>query len=147
MANFTFNIAKGKVAYYATLPGATDALVAVPLEAAGIEADAVLIDKDTLNDVLAGPTNEQVTMGRKSFSTATVNVDDTADRVEISMANIVWTAVPSGNAVAAIVICYKPSSSSTDAQMIPLLKYDFGMTPNGGDLSAIIPTTGLCRIS
>ena len=66
MADIVFNIAKGKVGYYASLPAASDALIVVPIEATGIVADATMADYDTLSDLLAGASNEQTTMGRKT---------------------------------------------------------------------------------
>jgi len=98
MADLVFNIAKGKVAYYAGLPAAADALIAIPLETSGLETDAVLRDKDTFADVVAGTTNEQTTMGRKTLASVTVTVDDTNDRVDVDAADITWTAA-TGNAV------------------------------------------------
>lgn len=145
MADFTFNIAKGMVAYYATLPGANDALVAVPIESSGVETDAVLKDADTLAAVLAGATNEQTTMGRKTLTSVTSAVDDTDDAREVGSANLSWTAA-SGPALAAIVICYDPDTTAgTDADLIPLTKHDFPVTPNGGDIVAQVGANGFFR--
>src|SRR5690606_36788486 len=69
MANIVFNIAKGRVVefYNRVKSGdpADSALVLIPIETDGLESDAVLIDKDTVADVLSGDTDEQTTMGRK----------------------------------------------------------------------------------
>ncbi len=146
MANFVFNIAKGKAAYYAGLPAANDSLVIVPLETSGLETDAVLIDKDSLADVLAGATNEQTTMGRKTASGVTVTVDDANDRVDVDMADVTWSAA-TGNAVSKLVVCYKPDTASSDSDMIPLSAHDFVVTPNGGDIAALIATAGFYRAS
>lgn len=147
MANIVFNIAKGKVAYYAGLPAAADALIAVPLETTGLETDAVLQDKDTLADVLAGTTNEQVTMGRKTLATVTVTVDDTNDRVDVDAADITWTAA-TGNAVSRLVICYDDDTAAgTDANLIPLVMLDFVVTPDGSDITAQFNAAGFFRAS
>jgi hypothetical protein len=53
VADFVFNIAKGKVAYYATLPAANDALIVIPIESSGVESDATLRDYDTVSALLA----------------------------------------------------------------------------------------------
>ena len=79
MANFVFNIAKGRLRTYAELAGTNDALILVPIETTGIEADATLKDYDDLAALLAGTSNEQTTAGRKTITAATVTVDDTND--------------------------------------------------------------------
>lgn len=136
------NIAKGKVAYYASLPGASDALVAVPLEAAAIVTDATMARYDTLDAILTGNTNEQTTMGRKTLAAVTVNVNDTDNRVEVDADDITWTAA-SGNAVAALVICYVPDTgTSLDSDMVPLVKLDFAQTPAGSNITLVFPTNG-----
>lgn len=140
--DLVMNIAKGKVAYYASLPGASDALVAVPLEAAAIVTDATMARYDTLDAILTGNTNEQTTMGRKTLAAVTVNVNDTDNRVEVDADDITWTAA-SGNAVAALVICYVPDTgTSLDSDMVPLVKLDFAQTPAGSNITLVFPTNG-----
>lgn len=148
MANVVFNIAKGRIAWFAGLTGgANDALIIVPLESAGLVSDATMIDYDTLADVLAGASNEQTTMGRKTAASVTVTVDDTNDRVDIDMADVTWTAA-TGNAVGALVICYDPDTTGgTDADLIPMTKHDFVVTPNGGDITGQVAATGFARAS
>lgn len=138
MANIVFNIALGRVANYAALTAANDALVVVPIETTGIVADSVMRDYDTLSDLLAGASNEQTTMGRKTVTTATVTVNDTNDRVDIDIADQTWTAA-TGNAISALVICYDPDTTvGTDADLVPLTKHDFVITPDGSDVTATI---------
>jgi hypothetical protein len=138
MANLTFNVALGRVAAYASLPATNDALIAVPIETSGIVSDATMRDYDDLNALLGGASNEQSTMGRKTLASVTVTVDDTNDRVAVDCADITWTAA-SGNAISAIVICYDPDTTGgTDADLIPLTKHDFTLTPDGSDVTATI---------
>lgn len=145
MADFVFNIAKGKVAYYATLPATNDALVIVPLESAGLEADATLKDYDDLAALLAGSSNEQTTMGRKTVTAVTETVDDTNDRVDVDFADPTWTAA-TGNAVGALVVCYDPDTTTgTDSTLIPLTKHDFSVTPDGADVSGAVFASGFWR--
>jgi hypothetical protein len=78
MADLVFNIAKGRAAYYATLPATNDALICVPIEATGLETDETLKDYDNLSVLLAGTSNEQTAnMTRKTLAGVTVTVDDT----------------------------------------------------------------------
>jgi hypothetical protein len=147
MADIAFNIAKGRSAYYASLPAANDALIAIPLETTGLESDAVLIDKDTFTDVVSGTTNEQTTLGRKTLASVANTVDDTNDRVDTDAADIAWTA-SAGNPISAIVVCYDPDTTGgTDADLVPLVKYDFVATPDGTTITAIVNAAGLFRNS
>lgn len=142
MANFVFNIAKGKVAYYAGLPATNDGLIAVLLESTGLVADASLKDYDDLASLLAGTSNEQTTMGRKTLTSVTVTVDDTADTVAVDCADLSWTAA-SGNAVGKLIICYDPDTTGgTDADLIPLTAHDLTLTPDGNDVSVTINAAG-----
>ena len=146
MADIVFNIAKGRVAYYAGLPAASDALIVVPIETTGIVADATMIDYDDLSTLLAGASNEQSTMGRKTITSGvTVTTDDTNDRVDVDMADIVWTAA-TGNAISALLVCYDgDTGAGTDANIIPLVKLDCVMTPDGSDFTAVIAAAGFYR--
>ena len=136
--NVVMNVALGRVAHLASLPAANDGLVLIPLEAAGLETDAVLRDKDTFADVVSGTTNEQTTVGRKPLTGVTVTVDDTNDRVGIDAADVTWTS-PTGNPVGAVVICYDPDTTGgTDADLIPLTKHDVTWSPDGNNFSLTI---------
>ncbi len=147
MADIVTNIAKGKVAYYASLPAANDALIAVPIETTGIESDATLRDYDNLSVLLAASNNEQTTMGRKTLASVTVTVDDTNDRVDVDCADITWTAA-TGNAISALVICYDPDTTTgTDTDLVPLVKLDAVVTPAGGDVTYQVNSAGFFRAS
>lgn len=144
MANFVFNIAKGRLAYYGTLPATNDGLVIVPLETTGLETDETLKDYDTLSALLAGSSNEQSTMGRKAATNVTVTVDDTPgnNKVSVDMDDITWTAA-TGNAISALLICYDPDTTGgDDTTIIPLSKHDFVVTPDGTDIVAQVATGG-----
>ncbi|MGA5604003.1 hypothetical protein ACPCUF_23705 [Streptomyces griseoincarnatus] len=143
MADLATNIAKGRFIYYATLPGTNDGLVAVVLEASGLESDDALQDYDTLSALLAGTSNEQATMGRKPLSNVTVNVDDTANTASFDADDITWTAA-SGAATGKLVICYDPDTTTgDDTTLIPLTIHDFAVTPDGTDITAQIDADGL----
>lgn len=137
MADVVFNIALGKVKYYAELPATNDALIVIPLES-GLEADATLRDYDDVAALLAGTTNEQTTAGRKTVTSVTVTVDDTNNRVDIDIADQVWTDL-TGNAIGALLIAYDPDTTAgTDSTLIPLTKHDWSITPDGSDVTATV---------
>jgi len=138
VANIVFNIALAKIAYYASLPAANDALIAVPIETSGIVSDTTMRDYADLNTLLAGASNEQTTMGRKTLASVTVTVDNTNDRVAVDCADITWTAA-TGNAISAVVICYDPDTTTgTDSDLIPLTKHDITLTPDGSDITLTV---------
>lgn len=142
MANIVFNIAKGRVVEYYNRVKSNDpansALIIVPLETSGLESDATLIDKDDLAALVAGATNEQTTMGRKTLTDADLAAlpapDDTNDRYDISLPTVTWAAA-SGNPISKLVVCYDADTTSgTDSNIIPLTMFDFVQTPSGADI-------------
>jgi hypothetical protein len=138
VADFVFNIAKGKVAQLGALSAANDALIVIPIEASGVESDATLRDYDTVSALLAAANNEQSTMGRKTITSVTVTVDDANDRVDVDIADQVWTAA-TGNAISDLLIAYDPDTTGgTDADLIPLTWHDFSITPDGSDVTATV---------
>ena len=143
MPNIVFNIAKGRVVEYYNRVKSNDpansALILVPLETSGLESDATLIDVDTLAALLAGATNEQTTMGRKTLTDAELaalpSPDDTNDRYDISLPSVTWTSA-SGNAISKIAVCYdSDTTGGTDSNIIPLTMFDFAVTPSGTDVT------------
>lgn len=143
MADFVFNIAKGKVAYYAGLPAASDALILVLLETTGLEADSTLKDYDDLAALLAGTSNEQTTMGRKTVTASvTVTVNDSTDSIAADFPDQTWTAA-TGNAVSKLLVCYDADTGAgTDSAIIPLTAHDFTVTPDGNDIIAQVNAAG-----
>lgn len=144
MANIVFNAAKGRIVELYNRVKSNDpanaAFVIIPIETAGLEADATLVDADTVAAVLAGTTNEQTTMGRKILTDADLAAlpapDDTNDRYSLNLPNVTWTAA-SGNNVSKILVAYDPDTTGgTDANIIPLTLFDWVMSPTGGDLTA-----------
>ncbi len=146
MADVAFNISKGKAAYYAGLPAANDALIAVPIETSGIVSDATMIDYDDLATLLAGASNEQTSnMTRKTLASVTVTTDDTNNWNIIDCADITWTAA-TGNAISALVVCYDPDTTGgSDSDLIPIAKLDCVVTPAGGDITYVVASGGFYK--
>jgi hypothetical protein len=146
VANYVFNIAKGRVVeYYNRVENndpAASALIIVPLETAGLEAQSVLEDKDDLAAVLSGTTNEQTTMGRKTLTDTELAAlpapDDTNNRYSLDLPDWTWAAA-SGNAISGFLVCYdNDTAAGTDSNIIPLTFHDLIVTPTGTDIT---PTT------
>jgi hypothetical protein len=150
MADFIFNQALGKVAYLAGLPAASDALVVVLLEASGIDSDATMRDLDTLDAVLSG-SNEATFTGytRKSLTSATVTVSDGSDSTAVDIADQSWTPGAAGNALGKLLVCYSGNTGTdTDSNIIPLLAYDFSVTPaNAVAINAVVDSAGLLTVA
>ena len=141
--SFIFNVAKGKVNYYTTLPAASDSIIIVPLELTGLEAEAAMQDYAVLSTLLAGTSNEQTTVGRLTL-TATSNVDNTNNWGYSDFSDTAFVAA-TGSAIGALLVCYVPTSGAADSAIIPLTKHDFVATPNGTDISVLVPSTGFYR--
>lgn len=157
MANFVFNIAKGRVVEYASRVNADDPANSIftilILATSGIEADATLIDVDTVTALVAGATNEVTNSGyaRKTLNQAggiTITVDDTNDRTDVDIPDQTWTAVAAGDGWNDFVTGYdSDSTGGTDANVVPMTQHDFVVTPDGSDITAQIAAAGFFRAS
>lgn len=161
MASIIQNVARGRVRYFydavdssivlsaagAYTSAADSAMVLVPLEATGLVADATLADYDDLAALLAGATNEQVTMGRKVFTDTELGAslqDDTNERLDLDYPDVTWTAA-AGNGIAKLQNCFRPAAASADSAIVPVTAHDFAATPDGSDITAQFAATGWYR--
>lgn len=146
MADFVFNIAKGRVAELYnrvdTNDPANSALVVVAINR-GAATDATMKDYDTLDALLADVAVAEVTntgYARKVLTDADISaltVDDTNDRMPCDIADQVWTGVAAGDAWTDLVICYdSDTTAGTDANIVPLTCHAFAITPDGSDITA-----------
>lgn len=156
MADFVFNIAKGRVAELYNRVDSNDpansALIIVIIDAAG-DTDATMKDRDTLSALLGGTANE-VTNGnyaRKTLTDSDLTAfapDDTNDRVDLDIADQTWSAVGAGDAWTDLIICYdNDTTGGDDTNIIPLTCHDFAVTPDGSDITAQINSAGFFRAS
>lgn len=148
MAAFIPNIGKGKFARYSMLPEANDALIALVLKLAGLEADAVLRDYDDVAAILAAANDEATFAGyaRQTLTGVTVVVDDTNDRTDVDCADPVWS--PTGaEAIAKIIFAYDPDTTGgTDSSLVPLFMDDFALTtPTSGTVTYQVAAAGWGR--
>lgn len=152
MTDFAFNIAKGKIKYYAELPGANDALIVVLLKAAGLEADPTLRDHDDLAALLAGTSDECdfTNYARKVVGAVALTVDDANDRLDIDSADFTWALAGGAvnNLTGKLLICYDPDTTGgTDSSIVPLCAYDWGVQTSGADITAQVAAAGFFRAS
>ena len=148
MAALIPNIAKGKLAYYAGLPAANDALIWVLFS--GTETDDNIRDADHLTALIATSLDEATFTGyvRVTATSVTVTVDDTNNRVDIDAADPSWSPT-SAQALTRIALCYDPDTTTgTDADLIPLFVDDFALTtPTSGTVSYTVAASGFGRAS
>lgn len=151
MADFVFNIAKGRVAELAKRVdgGASNEALIVVVINAGAATDATLKDYTTLAAVLGDPDAAEVTnasgYARKTLtaSDVTVTFDNTSDTAKVDITDQTWTAVSANPAWTDLLICYdSDTTGGTDANIVPLTCHDFAVTPDGSDITAQIATDG-----
>jgi len=149
MANGIFNVAKGQIAYYASLPLTNDALIAVLLKSTGLVSDATMQDYQTLAAILAGNTEADFTnYARKTLSSVSATVDYTNNWVDITAANFTYTAAggATNNAVGKLIIAYdNDTTAGTDTAIIPISYHDALFTTDGTDQTITIPSPGFAR--
>ncbi len=159
MADFVFNIAKGKVAQYVQNvedgSPADSRLLVIPFDATGATEDQIVDANDIAAVEAVTNVTERTTGGwnRKTLTATdiTITVDDTNNRVDIDLTDQTWTAVSTG-AVTRLVVAYIPDGDATggvtaDSGVIPLTCHDFAVTPDGSDVTAVIAAAGFFRAS
>lgn len=148
MADFVYNIAKGRVAELANRVNnddPTNAVFVIEMLAAA-DTDAVMKDLDTFALIESNATAAEQTGGtyaRKTLNQAssiTVTTDDTNDRVDVDCPDQTWTAltVTSGSVTDLVFGYDSDSTAGTDANIVPLTQHDFAITPDGSDVTATI---------
>ena len=153
MADFVFNISKGRVAELANRvevnDPSTSVLWIIPVDVAAV-SDATIKDFATLSAVLAGGVTERTTGGwnRKTLTDTDITgfaVSNASDWMDVDITvDPIWTAVTT-NTVTDLIICYEALGAGTTANMIPLTQHDFAITPDGSDVTAVIAAAGFFR--
>lgn len=150
MADGIFNVAKGKIRYYAELPATNDALIVVLLKAAGLEADDTLNNYQTLGALLAASNDECdfTNYARKTLGSVIVTENDTSNWTDLDGADFTYTTAggATNNSVGKLLICYDgDTTSGTDANVVPLSFHDCTFTTDGTDVTIQLATSGFAR--
>lgn len=149
MGNGVFTIAEGRQAHYATLPAASDSMIAVVLR--GAEADDLLRTRETLAQVLANNTEANFTgYARRTLAGVTVTVDHSAGTPIVRFDANLTAWDPAGgatnNTTAKLIACYVPTSGAADSAIIPVWHWDFVRTTDGvNPLGWSVAETGVWR--
>lgn len=145
MANFVYNISKGRVAELynrvQTNDPAAAALYVIPVDV-GVVSDPTLTDANDFAAVITAGVTERTTGGwnRKTLTDTDLTAmtpDDVNDRMPLDFGDQTWTAVTAG-AVTDLIVCYASVATPTNAQLIPLTQHDFTITPDGSDVVATV---------
>lgn len=150
MADFVYNRSKGRVAQFAELiignasPYANAAFIVEVVNTSA--TDATLKDLDDFAAIEADANTAEVTnsgYARKTVTEAasaiTVTYDDTNDRVDVDIPDQTWTAVAAGTAWTDVIIGFdNDTTGGTDSNILPCTQHDFGITPDGSDITATI---------
>ena len=146
MAQLIPTSAKGKLAYYAGLPAANDALIWVLFT--GTETDDNLRDADTLAAVIALAVDEATFTGytRQAATGVTVTVDDTGNDILVDANDPSWNPT-SVQALSRIGLFYDPDTTTgTDADLIPLFFDDYALsTPSSGIVGYTVAAGGFYK--
>lgn len=158
MADFAFNIAKGRIVEFATRINANDpanSILSISLWNYGAATDDTIGDLDTLALVEANANAAELTSGtnanyvRKTLADGagiTVTVDDTNNRTDVDIPDQTWTALGAGTAITDLIVAYdSDSTGGTDANVVPCTSHDFAVTPDGSDVTAQIAAAGFFR--
>ena len=155
MADIEFNIAKGRIVELHNRVVNNDptnsALIIVILKTA--ESDATLKDYATLSALLAGSNVEadftnyaRIVLDDGDLSAFTT--DNTNDRNEVDFPDQTITDAggATNNTTEKLLICYdSDTTGGTDANIVPLLAYDFVKTTDGSDLPIVVNSNGYYR--
>lgn len=142
MANFIFNIAKGRLVEFMNRVDSNDpansAIILVPCSASDTAANAQ--DAATLTAALATAIDEQTGGGwvRKTLTDtelAAIAVDNTNDRFPATLPSVTWTTPTAASNTTGLLVCYdSDTTGGTDANILPLAHLDFAVTADGNDV-------------
>lgn len=156
MADQVFNIALGRVAELYNRVDLNDpanaALIIIIFNSTA--TDAIIKDLDDVAAIEADINTAEVTntnYARKTLvdtDLAAFAPDDTNDRVDLDIADQTFSAIAAGDAWTDLTIAYdNDTGAGTDANIVPLCWYDFIITPDGSDITAVINAAGFFRAS
>jgi hypothetical protein len=140
MADFAFNIAKGRVVELWNRVDNNDpansAIIVIPVDR-GAATDATLRDVDTVTAALAvSGMTERTTGGwsRKTLTDVEIAVtatDDVNDRQDCAIPAINWGSITAGTVTDLLFAYDSDTTAGTDANLVPLFMSAFAITPDG----------------
>lgn len=152
MADFVYNIAKGRVAeFYNRVQSNDPATATLTLVVVNTTTpDATLIDLDNLSLILAEALTAEVTntnyarIDLADTDLAALAANDGNDSMDLDFADQIWATILAGDSWTDLIICYNPTAG-IDTTLIPLTHHDFIITPDGSDITAQLNAIGFYR--
>lgn len=147
----------GEARGYARQVNAGSGVMLAAILADGCEADATLINRLTLAEVLAVSANKEAawTGGtlytRKSWTAVTIVPSTSPTRVDLKLTNPTWsTAGTAGGGttpykIAKLGICYAPTAGAANSAIIPLAWLDWPAILDGSNLTYTFDAAGFWR--
>jgi hypothetical protein len=141
LANYVFNIAKGRVNEFFNRVDSNDpansAIVLIPLAVTDTEANRQ--DDATVAAFLGAlPDEAGVSWGRKTLTDVELAAwapDNVNNRGPASIPQVTWTAPAAGQNTVGLLVAYDADTTAgTDANLIPLVHCDFAVTADGNDV-------------
>lgn len=153
MADFIFNVSKGRFVEFATRVNANDpANSAFKVRVINTSAtDATLRDLDTMSAIEADANTAEVNnagYASKTLAdgTLTITLDDANDRTDVDFADQTWTGVGAGTAWTDLLVLYDNDTTGGDlTNEIPISQHDFAVTPDGSNVTAQLAAAGFAR--
>ena len=152
----SFNATKDKLGFFVEeAAGSAGDIQLVLLQAADLQADAVIADHATLAALLAA--NDEATFTnytRKTLATPTRTVDNTGDRVLLGGAapgtavQVTWAEAGGAvnNTLGAVVFVYVPAGAADDTTVLPLMATTISASTDGNDLVLTLHDDGFARV-
>jgi hypothetical protein len=164
MADFAFNRAKGRgVQWVELIIGNASPFVNAQLvitlwrrgsmtDAAGKDYDDVAaLEGDAQAAELVSGTNANYVEKLINEATVTRTYDDTNEWVDVDFPDPTWTALGAGGtAITDLLVAFDNDSTSgtvRDAAVVPWTFHGFAVTPDGSDVTAVLPAGGFFRAS
>lgn len=147
MATQVFTYAKGCFIEKAKLPLGTDSLLWVLLNNSVTVVDNTIRNYSTLAQVLATYTEATFTnYARKPITTGiTITTSTSAFSQTLFLTNPTWSAAGGvlNNTMAKMLLCYRPTSSALDSQILPLAHCDLTTLTTGNDYLVTVAAGGI----
>lgn len=142
MSDLQFNVAKGSIVEKVR-DGATLKAMLLTVQ----ESDGTIADHDTIASMLAGGNTEATftNYARLTMTGTAVTVDDALDRASVDADDMVWASAGGASNETLVALVIYEDVDATDANAIPLLKYEFSVTTDGQNLTAAVNASGLLR--
>jgi hypothetical protein len=145
MANYVFNIAKGRVAEFANRvkvgDPAASRLYAIPLSSTPSQATGE--DVDDFAALITAGAVEATTNGWARITLAAADLtattpDDTNNRMPADSIDLAFGSPTAGTNTVAVVYCYAAVATPTNAQLIPITHHDFAITADGSAVTGTV---------